>query len=108
MRPRTTIQPDGPGQVVERLPSLNVSQPIKSLNKENVRVVEAFRDRNRSTPAEMVLPMLTVSEAFQPYEDLAIFRNGDLKSTDLARLAKAAANARAWTNVEEMNVLSMA
>jgi uncharacterized repeat protein (TIGR01451 family) len=56
-------------------------------------------------PAEMVLPMVTISDAFKPYEDLNLIRNGDLKTTDPALLTKSAAAARAWTNVDEVHVI---
>jgi uncharacterized repeat protein (TIGR01451 family) len=105
MRPRTTLRPDGPGIIRDQLPSAKVTQPLKSLNSDNVRVVEAIRDRNRPMPSEMLLPMVTISEAFKPYEDLSLIRNGDLKTTDLAKLAKATAAAKTWTNVEEIHVL---
>ena len=56
-------------------------------------------------PAERVIPMFTVSDSFKPFEDLSLIRNGDLKTTDLAKLARSTAAARTWTNVDELNVL---
>ncbi len=105
MRPQAALRPDGPGVVRDKLPSINVSKQVKSSNSDNVRVVEAFRDRRRVLPAERVLPMITVSDAFKPYEDLSLIRNGDFRQTDLAKLAKSAAAARSWTNVDELNVI---
>ena len=105
MRAQATLRPDGPGIFRDQLPPVNVSKPVKSSNSDNVRVVEAFRDRSRLMPSERVLPMVTVSEAFKPYEDLSLIRNGDFRSTDLPRLSKSAAAARSWTNVDELNVL---
>jgi uncharacterized repeat protein (TIGR01451 family) len=105
MRLRTTDQPSGPGQFIDRLPSVSVSKPEKLVNQGNVNVIESVRDRDQLVPAEMVLPMLVASEAFKPYEDFSLMRNGDLKGTDLARFAKAAAAARTWTNVDELHVL---
>ena len=105
MRPQAALRPDGPGVVRDQLPSINVSKQVKSSNSDNVRVVEAFRDRRRVLPAELVLPMITVSDAFKPYEDLSLIRNGDFRQTDLAKLAKSAAAARSWTNVDELNVI---
>jgi uncharacterized repeat protein (TIGR01451 family) len=105
MRLRTTDQPSGPGQFIDRLPSVSVSKPEKLANQGNVNVIESVRDRDQLVPAEMVLPMLVASEAFKPYEDFSLMRNGDLKGTDLARFAKAAAAARTWTNVDELHVL---
>lgn len=105
MRLRTTDQPSGPGQFIDRLPSVSVSKPEKLVNQGNVNVIESVRDRDQLVPAEMVLPMLVASEAFKPYEDFSLMRNGDLKGTDLARFAKATAAARTWTNVDELRVL---
>jgi uncharacterized repeat protein (TIGR01451 family) len=105
MRPQAALRPDGPGVVRDQLPSINVSKQVKSSNSDNVRVVEAFRDRRRVLPAERVLPVITVSDAFKPYEDLSLIRNGDFRQTDLAKLAKSAAAARSWTNVDELNVI---
>lgn len=105
MRPQAALRPDGPGVIRDQLPSINVSKPVKSSHSDNVRVVEAFRDRRRVLPAERVLPMITVSDAFKPYEDLSLIRNGDFRQTDLAKLAKSAAAARSWTNVDELNVI---
>lgn len=105
MRLRTTDQPSGPGQFIDRLPSVSVSKPEKLVNQGNVNVIESVRDRDQLVPAEMVLPMLVASEAFKPYEDFSLMRNVDLKGTDLARFAKAAAAARTWTNVDELHVL---
>jgi len=99
------LRPDGPGIFRDQLPPVNVSKPVKSSNSDNVRVVEAFRDRSRVMPSERIIPMVTISEAFKPFEDLSLIRNGDLRSTDLARLARSTAAARSWTNVDELNVL---
>jgi uncharacterized repeat protein (TIGR01451 family) len=105
MRLRTTDQPSGPGQFIDRLPSVSVSKPEKVVNQGNVNVIESVRDRDQLVPAEMVLPMLVASEAFKPFEDFSLIRNGDMKGTDLARFAKATAAARTWTNVDELQVL---
>ena len=105
MRLQATTRPDGPGTIRDKLPTAKVSQPIKTVNSDNVRVVEAFRERNRPLPAEMILPMVTLSESFKPYEDLSLIRKGDLKGTDPAKLARATAAARGWTNVDELHVL---
>lgn len=104
-RLRTTDQPYGPGQFVERLPSLDVMQPTRSVAQDRVHVVESVRDRRGAVPAEMVLPMLEVSEVLAPYADLALFRSGDLKNTDLAKLAVGTAAAQAWANYEDIRVV---
>ncbi len=105
MRAQATLRPDGPGTLRDQLPPVNVSKPVKSSNSDNVRVVESFRDRSRVMPAEIVLPMVTVSDAFKPYEDLSLIRNGDFRKTDLAKLSKSTAAARTWTNVDELHVI---
>jgi uncharacterized repeat protein (TIGR01451 family) len=105
LRPQTSVLPDGPGTIKEQLPPIQVMQPVGPMNKDGVRVVEAFRERQRPMPADWVLPMGVLSDAFKPYEDLEIIRNGDLIGTDPAKLALAAAAARVWTNVEALQVL---
>lgn len=105
LRAQTTLRPDGPGTIREQLPTAKVSGPIKAANSDGVRVVEAFRDRSRPQPAELILPMVTMSDAFKPFEDLSLIRNGDLKGTDLAKLSRGTAAARSWTNVDELVVL---
>lgn len=104
-RLRTTDQPSGPGQFVERLPSLDVMQPTRSVAQDRVHVVESVRDRRGPVPAEMVLPMLEVSEVLAPYADLALFRSGDLKNTDLAKLAVGTTAAQAWASYEDIQVV---
>jgi uncharacterized repeat protein (TIGR01451 family) len=104
-RLQAAAKPHGPNTLKDNLPSAKVSQPVKANNSDGVRIVEAFRDRSRPLPAELVLPMVTLSDAFKPYEDLAIIRNGDMRMTDMAKLAKATAAAKTWTNVEELNVI---
>ena len=105
LRAQATLRPDGPGVFRDQLPPVNVAKPVKSSNSDNVRVVEAFRDRSRVMPSERIIPMVTISDAFKPFEDFGLIRNGDLRSTDLARLARSTAAARSWTNVDELNVL---
>lgn len=105
MRAQATLRPDGPGTLRDQLPAAKVSQPIKPQNSDNVRVVEAYRDRRRVLPSEMVLPMVTISDAFKPFEDMNLIRFGDLKTTDPALLARATAAARSWTNVDEIHVI---
>lgn len=104
-RPHAASNPDVVGTMRDQLPQVNVSKQVKAVNKENVRVVEAFRERSSALPSEMILPMVTVSEAFKPFEDLALIRNGDMKGTDPAKLAAATAAARTWTNNDQLNVI---
>jgi len=105
MRAQATLRPDGPGTIRDQLPSAKVTQPLKPLNSDNVRVVEAYRDRRRALPADMILPMVTISDAFKPFEDMNLIRFGDLKTTDPALLAKSTAAARTWTSVDEIQVI---
>ena len=105
MRAQATLRPDGPETIRDQLPSAKVTQPLKPLNSDNVRVVEAYRDRRRTLPADMVLPMVTISDAFKPFEDMNLIRFGDLKTTDPALLAKSTAAARTWTGVDEIQVI---
>ncbi len=105
LRPQTADVPAGPGMIKEKLPPIQVSAPLKANTKDTVRVVEAFLDRQRPMPAELVLPMGEISDAFKPYEDLDIIRNGNVKNTDPAKLAIAAAAARIWSNIDALMVL---
>lgn len=105
LRPQAAILPNGPGMLKEQLPPVNVMVPLRPNTKDAVRVVEAFRDRQRPLPSDLVLPMGVLSDAFKPFEDLDIIRNGDLRGTDPAKLAMAAAAARVWTNLEQLQVI---
>jgi len=105
LRPQAAILPNGPGILRDQLPPVNVMQPLKPVSKDSVRVVEAFRERQRPLPSELVLPMGVISDAFKPYEDLDIIRFGDLLGTDPAKLALAAAAARIWTNIDQLQVI---
>lgn len=105
LRPHTADLPTGPGTIKDKLPPIQVMVPVKANSKDTVRVVEAFRDRQRPLPSELVLPMAVVSDAFKPYEDLDIIRNGNIKTTDPAKLAMASAAARIWGNIEALQVL---
>ncbi|MCU0707735.1 MAG: DUF11 domain-containing protein [Pirellula sp.] len=105
LRPQTSVLPDGPGVVREQLPPVNIVQPVRPIAKDAVRVVEAFRERQRPLPTDWVLPMGELSDAFKPFEDLDLIRSGDLLGTDPAKLALAAAAARIWSNVDQLKVL---
>ena len=105
LRPQTADLPTGPGLIKEKLPPIQVMVPVKVNSKDAVRVVEAFRDRQRPLPSELVLPMAVISDAFKPYEDLDIIRNGNIRTTDPAKLAIASAAARIWANVDALQVL---
>lgn len=105
LRPQSADLPAGPGMIKEKLPPIQVSAPLKANTKDTVRVVEAFLDRQRPMPAELVLPMGEISDAFKPYEDLDIIRNGNIKITDPAKLAIATAAARIWSNIDALAVL---
>jgi uncharacterized repeat protein (TIGR01451 family) len=105
LRPQASVSPDGPGLVREQLPAISIMKPVAPIEKDSLRVVEAFRDRQRPLPSEMVLPMGVLSDAFKPFEDLDLIRHGDMLGTDPAKLAIAAAAARAWSNIDELRVL---
>ncbi|MFN6130954.1 MAG: hypothetical protein ACK6DC_16820 [Planctomycetota bacterium] len=105
LRPQASIQPDGPGVVREQLPPVSIMKPVGPVAKDVVRVVEAFRERQRPLPSEMILPMGELSDAFKPFEDLDLIRHGDLLGTDPAKLALAAAAARVWSNVDALKVM---
>lgn len=105
LRPQTSIQPDGPAIVREQLPPISIMKPVAPVAKDSVRVVEAFRERQRPLPSEMILPVGVVSDALKPFLDLEYLRHGNLLGTDPAKLALATAAARAWSNVDALQVL---
>ncbi|MFO0924659.1 MAG: hypothetical protein U0905_19490 [Pirellulales bacterium] len=101
---QATLLPEGPGLLHEKLPSPSLRQPIAPSREDNVKVVESFRDRNRGTPLERVVPILSVMDAFMPYEDLALVRHGKWNETDKIKLRRGTQAALAWGTVDEVQV----
>ncbi len=103
--PRAALQPTVPSSVKDQLPSPSLNQPQKIAREANVGVIEAFRDRNRGVPVERVVPAMRVSDAFKPYEDLQLIREGMIDETDRFKLQRFVAAANVWGSKEEVEVL---
>ncbi len=93
------------GRMNDVLPPTKVQLRQGPLREESVNVVEAVRDRNRGVLVDKVLPAIEISEAFEPYEDLAIIRSGKQSTVDQVKLRRSAIAALAWSNVDELVVL---
>ncbi len=94
-----------PGGMQDALP------PTKSLGspwasrENNVKVIEAYRERNRGVPVATVLPAIPISDAFKPYEDFQLVRSGKLVDTQLVLLKKGTAAAMAWSSIDQLQVI---
>ena len=93
------------GRLADALPPTKVRLRQGPLREESVNVVEAVRDRNRGVLVDKVLPAIEISEAFKPYEDLAIIRTGKLSTVDRIKLRRSALAALTWSSVDELVVL---
>lgn len=102
---RSTLQPTVAGSLNERLPSPSLRQPIKVAREQSVGVIEGFRDRNRGVPVARVQPALKVSDAYRPYEDFQLIRNGFVFETDRFQLRRFVAAALVWGSKEEVQVI---
>ncbi len=86
------------------VPPIQVAERLKANNESNVKVVEAFRDRNRGVPVLQNQGPQGWTNAFRPYEDLQLIRHGVVEETERVALLKSAANAIAWSTVDELMV----
>lgn len=103
--PRAAMQPEGPGAVRERLPSPMLNQKQKIAREATVGVIEGFRDRNRGVLVDKAVPPMRLDEAFKPYEDMQLIREGILDETDRFKLQRFVAAANVWGSNEEVEVL---
>ncbi len=92
-------------RVAEALSPTNVRLSNGPQREENVKVVEAVRERNRGVQVDKVIPAIGISDAFKPYEDLALIRKGTLTTDETIKLRRSTAAALSWSNVEELVVL---
>ncbi len=99
------ILQQSPGRATEVLPPTGVRLRQPPVRGESVKVVEAYRDRQRGLNFEKVLPAIDISDAFKPYEDLAIIREGKMIADDKIKLRRFAAAAMQWTNIEGLQVI---
>jgi uncharacterized repeat protein (TIGR01451 family) len=103
--PYAARQPIATGLKREALPPLKVRQPIRALPEKGVRVVEAFRDRNRGIPVERTIPTLGFEDAVLPYADIQFLRTGLKHETDIVKLQRGVAAAREWASEESIQVI---
>jgi len=102
---QATLLEQKPTRVHDILPPNNLVRNDKPVREANVKVIEALRDRNRGIPVVKILPALDISDAFKPYEDLAIIRRGEYRELDRALLIKGTQAALNWTSVDQLIVL---
>jgi uncharacterized repeat protein (TIGR01451 family) len=102
---QATLLEQKPTRVHDVLPPNNVVRNDKPVREANVKVIESLRDRNRGIPVVKILPALDISDAFKPYEDLAIIRRGEYTDLDRPLLIKGTQAALNWTSVDQLIVL---
>jgi uncharacterized repeat protein (TIGR01451 family) len=103
--PLAANQPVAANTAREALPPLKVRQPVKAMPETGVRVVEAFRDRNRGIPIERTIPPLGFEDALLPYADIQFLRTGQKIETDIVKLQRGVEAARAWASEESIQVI---
>ncbi len=91
--------------ILDDLPSPSIRQPIGPGRENSVKRIESFKDRNRGTPLEKVLPIENLSDAFMPFEDIQLLRHGRWDRGDLIKLQRGVQAALAWGTAEELQVL---
>jgi uncharacterized repeat protein (TIGR01451 family) len=102
---QATLLEQKPTRVHDILPPNNLVRNDQPVREANVKVIEALRDRNRGIPVVKILPALDISDAFKPYEDLAIIRRGEYRELDRVLLIKGTQAALNWTSVDQLIVL---
>ncbi len=102
--PHAANQPAGPSIIDERIATPSLRQPIRPLGEDGLKVVEAFRDRNRGVPIDRVIPVLDVSDSLLPFEDLQLMRTGIEDIKERVAVQKGIAAALAWSNFDEILV----
>jgi uncharacterized repeat protein (TIGR01451 family) len=102
---QATLLEQKPTRVHDVLPPNDIVRNDKPVREASVKVIEAFRDRNRGIPVVKILPALDISDAFKPYEDLAIIRRGEYREQDRPVLIKGTQAALNWTSVDQLVVL---
>lgn len=101
---QAALRKETPSRVQDALPPTGLRLQDQPLREASVKVVEAYRDRQRGLGFDKVLPAIAISEAFKPYEDLAVIRDGVLAVEDAPRLQRSAQAALAWTNIDNLAV----
>ena len=103
--PYAARQPIATSMKRDALPPLKVRQPVRALPEKGVRVVEAFRDRNRGIPVERTIPTLGFEDTVLPYADIQFLRTGQKDETDIVKLQRGVAAAREWASEESIQVI---
>ncbi|MDZ4849334.1 MAG: DUF11 domain-containing protein [Pirellulaceae bacterium] len=93
------------GRMADAIPPTKTRLRSGPMLEDSVHVVEAVRERNRGVLVDKIIPAIGVSEAFRPYEDLQIIRDGRLTSDDKVNLRRFTLAALNWSSVEELVVL---
>ncbi len=93
------------GRMADALPPTKIRLRQGPLREDSVHVVESVRDRNRGVLVDKVIPAIAISDAFKPYEDLAIIRQGKLSTLDQIKLRRSVLAALSWSSVDELVVL---
>lgn len=99
------LAPVGPSAVRETDLAGMVAVPVGPQGENGVKLIDAFRDRNRGVPAESVVPSLPMSDALAPLVNLNFFRTGFMEDAEIAVLGRILANARVWSIPESLAVL---
>lgn len=94
-----------PGGMKETLPPTKVADRRGPQGENAVKVLEAYRERNRGVPVAKILPAVPISDAFKPYEDLQLIRSGRFIDTQLVLLKKGTAAAKAWSSIDQLEVI---
>jgi uncharacterized repeat protein (TIGR01451 family) len=94
-----------PGKTHEVLPPTGVRLNQVPVRGESVKVVESYRDRQKGLNFEKILPVADISDAFKPYEDLAIIREGKMIMDDKIKLRRFTSAAMSWTNLDNLRVI---
>lgn len=99
------LAPIGPSAFRETDLAGTVALPIGPKGEQTIRLIDAFRDRNRGVPAESVVLPTPVSDAIAPHTNLNFFRTGRMEESEIAVLGRILANARVWSIPESLAVL---
>lgn len=99
---QATLNPESVLSVDENVPTLALRKQVQPHSDESLNLIEAFRKNDRGVPIEHTLPAIAISDAFMPYEDIQLIRNGERELVDYFKLQRSAAAALAWSNYENV------
>jgi uncharacterized repeat protein (TIGR01451 family) len=101
---RATLKEQPTGNMHAPLPPIQVAEKVGARDENAVKVVEAFRDRNRGVPVLQNQTPRGWNGSYGPYEDLQLIRTGIAAVEDRVALIKYTTNAIAWSTVDELMV----